>query len=271
MATLEIEIKDDGTVGTLPEPLQKLMDARFNEAFGKGAEKAAKEAKAQIEDAVKKAREEERAAKGGNDPAATEKAKALEVEISKLREEEAKREKNFEEAQRLRDERYAKELAEREKKFEDERTDVKSALEKRDARLRQNVQTDIKSEAVRAGARSESIDEVCELLERYVGLDDDLLPVVKADAFRARFTESKLGEDGKPVSIEGLVEEYLSIKTHHRAAPQGRGGGAPGGRSLQGGPKSKTTELDGRLEAVKADPTMANVDNFVEEMLRAAR
>ena len=43
MAVLEVPLNEDGTIGTLPEPLQKLIDARYSEAFGKGAAKAAAE------------------------------------------------------------------------------------------------------------------------------------------------------------------------------------------------------------------------------------
>lgn len=269
MAVVEIEVKEDGSFGTLPEPVQKFLDAKYNEAFGKGAEKAAKDAQKQIEEAVRKARDE--AKRDGADPAAIEKAKNLESELSKLREEEAKREKNFEEAQRLRDERYAKDLAEREAAAAERDAAAQAAIEKREARIRSSVTTDIKAETVKAGAREGSVDEVSELLAKYVDLDEDFAPVVKAELFRQKFAESKLGEDGKAVSIEGLVAEYLALKPHHKAAPAGRGGNARNGHSLSGTPPSKTSELDARLEDVKTNPTMANVENYIEKMLETAR
>lgn len=269
MATLEIELNDDGSVGTLPPELQKFMDAKINQAFGKGAEKAAKEAQAQVEDAVKRAREEER--RSGGDPAAVEKVKNLETELSKLREEEALRTKNYEEAQRLRDERYAKDMAERDKRTAEVEAASKSEIERREARLRQNIRTDIKAEAVKAGTRDASIDEVSKLLKDFVGLNDDFDPVVNAEAFRAEFSESKLGEDGQPVSIEGLVAEYLALKPHHKNPVTGKGGGARGGYSTSGtAVTTKNGELANALQAVQDNPTIDNVADAFRRMSKTA-
>jgi hypothetical protein len=267
MPTVEIEINDNGSPAkALPESLQTWLNTKINEASGKGAEKAAKEAQAQLEAEVRKARDEERAlaSKTGGDPAATEKLKNLEVELSKLKEEEAIRAKNFEEAQRLRDERHAKELAEREKKYGEEIGLTKAEIEKRELRLRQNIGTDIKSEAIKAGARDASLSEMGKLLKDYVDLDGDLNPVVLADAFKKEFTDSKLGEDGKPVSIEGLVAEYLSLHPHHKAPVKGVGGGARGGASISGSvTKTKDAERDAALEAVAERPDIATSAAFI--------
>lgn len=259
MAKVEIEIDDaTGAIGTLPEPVQKMFDSKFKEAFGKGAEKSAKEAQAQIAAEVAKARAEVLAI--GGDPAAAEKVKNLEQELSKRQEADALRDKNFEEAQRLRDERHAKERAELEKKAQEVSELSQAEIAKRDARLRANVRTDIKAEAVKANTRDASIEEVCELLEKFVGLDDDLQPIVKADEFRKRFTESKLGEDGKAVSIEGLVAEYLAMKPHHKAPVSGKGGGARGGFSISGtgAARGKDAEFEAAMDAVAERPTIAS-------------
>lgn len=256
MAKVEIEIGDDGTIGTLPEPVQKFFTAKFNEAFGKGAEKTALEARGQIEAAAKALAEEK--AKHASDPASVEKVKSLELELSKMREAEAVREKNFEEAQKVRDERYAKELAERDKKLADEQQMTKAEIEKRDARLRANVETDIKAEAIKAGVRDASLDEVCEILAKFVGLDADFRPTVQADPFRQRFTESKLGADGKPVAIESLVAEYLALKPHHKAPVKGTGPAARGGASISGtNVKTKDSDFAAALDAAADNPSVA--------------
>lgn len=256
VAKVEIEIAEDGTIGTLPEPVQKFFTAKFNEAFGKGAEKTALEAKAQIDAATKALAEEK--AKHNSDPASVEKVKTLELELSKMREAEAIREKNFEEAQKVRDERYAKELADRDKRAAESESLTKAEIEKRDARLRANVETDIKAEAIRAGVREASLDEVCELLAKYVLLDADFRPAVQAEVFRQRFSESKLGADGKPVAIESLVAEYLALKPHHKNPVKGTGPAGRGGASINGGhaAKGKDAEFAAAIDAVSEAPTI---------------
>lgn len=262
MAILEIEVNDKGEIGTLPEAIQKFVDGKYNEAFGKGKAKAAEDAQKQIDAAVAKAREDERArlAKDGGDPAAIEKAKNLEAELSKLREDEAKREKNFEEAQRLRDERHAKALKEATDKHAAESEAAKSELVKRDTRIRELVDADIRVEAIKAGTRDASLDEVGELLSKYVLVGEDLRPSVDVAAFRKKFDGSKLGDDGKPVSLEGLVTEYLALKPHHKAPVSGKGGVARGGASLSGQPKTAAElEQASALAEVAENPSTRNV------------
>ncbi len=258
MPKLEIEVGEDGSIGTLPEQVQKLLDSKYKEAFGKGAEKAAKEAQSQIEKIEK---EHASAARVQTDPAAVEKAKNLEIELSKLKEAEAVREKNFEEAKRLAEERYAKELADRDKLRAEADTMSQAEIAKRDAKLRADVQKDIRVEASKANALPSAIDDIAELLAKYVGLSDDFEPTVNAEAFRLKFTESKLGTDGKPVSIEGLVGEYLSLKPHNRAPVRGTGGRAMGGASLTALPTGKDAEFRGALTSLETEPSIANAAN----------
>jgi hypothetical protein len=261
VAKIEIDIDDaTGEIGKLPEPVQKFLDAKYGEAFGKGAEKGEKEARQKLEVEIAKAREDERKKLGaGGDPAASEKLKNLEIELSKMKEQDAIREKNFEEAQRLREERHAKELADRDKKHADESATAKAEIDKRDARLRAAVTTDIKAEAVKAGALSSAVDDVSEILAKFVGLDADFLPVVQADEFRKRFPESKLGADDKPVTVEGLVQEYLSLKPHNKAPVKGVGGGARGGASTTGAAtKGKDAEMEAALQAVADNPSVSS-------------
>ncbi len=261
MAKVEIEIGDDGKIGTLPEPLQKFVNDKFDEAFGKGKAKAATDAQTQIATAVELARKEERekAGKVISDPAAVEKAKNLEIELSKLKEEDAVREKNFVEANRLRDERHANELKDREKALADLEAGKAAEVAKYAQRLRETVDADIRFEAARAGTRDESMDEVGELLTKFVDVDAETLrPIVNVAAFKAKFADSKLGDDGKPVAIEGLVAEYLTRKPHHKAPVKGTGGGARGGFSTTGTSKAKDPDKEAALDALASDPSLAN-------------
>lgn len=262
---LEIEIGDDGKVGTLPEPLQKFFDERFKEAYGKGATKAGEEAKAQIEAAEKKAREEERERLKAShqDPAAAEKAKNLEIELSKMKEDEALRAKNFEEAQKLRDQRHANELAERDKAVEA----AQKETDRRTIRIRELAKSEIRVEAIKAGARAESLDELEALLGSQIGLDQDLKPFVR-DAKDPE--KPRLDKDGKPVLIEGLVTLYLTERPHHKAPVKGTGGRATGGASFTGQPKTKNAEADAALEQVTNDPSIANAASFIETAVLGA-
>lgn len=233
MPKLEIEIGEDGKVGTLPEPLQKFFDTKFDEAFGKGKAKAAEEAK------------------GQGDPVTAEKLKAAELENSKLKEAEALRTKNYEEAERLRNERHANELKERDEKV----TKASAEVTRHTERIRELTRNEVRIAAVAAGARQESLDELAVLLGSRIGLDDALQAFV-TDAKDAG--KPLLDKDGKAVSIEGFVTQYLADHPHHKAAPGGRGGGAPGGRSLSvrpGAPSEKVAAFERAAEA----PTLASV------------
>lgn len=239
MPKVEIDIGDDGQIGTLPEPLQKFYDDGFKKAFGKGAAKAAEEARAQL------------AAAAHSDPVERERLKSLEMENSRLKEAEALREKNYQEAERIRNERHAAELKER----EDALAKAGTEIQRRTARVRELVAGQIREVAIRHGARDASLDELSTLLGQHIDLNDALQPVVND-----RAGQPALDKDGKPVTLEGLVIGYLADHPHHKAAPVGRGGGASGGRSLQGhgltGADADKAEV---FERVAQNPTIANV------------
>ncbi len=249
MAVLEVQIDDKGEIGALPEALQKFFDKRINEAFGKGAEKAGKESQGQLEAAVAKARDEAAAAaKAGQlTEAEREKLKNLERELSLKNEAEATKAKDYEAASKLREERFANERAEIEKKAAEERQQLADKIAKREGRIRDLIATDIKIEAQRNGAREDSLRLIGKDLNDFVGMGEDLLPVVNAAKFVKEFAQSKLGQDGKPVTIEGLVQEYLSLHPVHKAPVKGVGGRATGGFS-QSGQVAKTG-----VDAEKAD------------------
>lgn len=243
MAKVEIEIGDDGKVGTLPEPLQKLFDNQQKEAFQRGIGKAADDIKG-LEGQIK-------TLKDGNLSATDrERLKSLEADKSKLEEELATKNKDFVKAQEIRDKRHADELADRDARIAATGEQVKT----RDARIQELVAKDIALAAATAGARKESLAELQTLLGGRIGLDDRLQPFVKdaTDPGKAH-----LDKDGKPVSIEGFVTAYLADHPHHKAAPSGRGGGAAGGRSFEGRPAD--TPKGAAFERASADPSTPNL------------
>jgi hypothetical protein len=259
-----LEIRDDGVLemSTLPEEARKALQAEFDRAYGKGAAKAADEAKKQLETEIARVRDEAR--KAGADPSKDEKLKNLEGELSRVKEDQALRDKNFEEAQRLRDERHAKELAEREEKLKVGQTE----LERRTSVIRKFATSEIRVAASKHGAREESFDELELLLGRRIGLNEETLEAFVSDLTDT--TKPALGKDGKPLTIDGLVLEYLADHPHHKAAPAGRGGGATGGRSLAGHQNDKAGEWAGEVEKVAQDPSIANVTSAVAKMREAA-
>jgi hypothetical protein len=243
MPTVEVEIGDDGKIGTLPEAVQKFLDKRIGEATSSAKAAAAKDLEAKIADLKR----------GGLDAADRERLKTLEGDLSRANEEVAKAKGDAAEAERIRSERHAKELKERDDK-------VKAAhgeVDKRTKRIRELVGKDIKIAALQAGAREESLDELEQLLGPSIGLDDALQAFVQ-DANEAG--KARLDKDGKPVSIEGFVAEYLTAHPHHKSAPVGRGGRATGGRSLSGQKVSGVeAEKAAALELVSQNPSISNI------------
>jgi len=247
MPTVQVEVSDDGNVGTLPEALQKLFDAKFNEAFGKGKAKAAEEAKSQM-----------------GDPVERERLKLLEAENSRLKEAEARAKGDAVEAEKIRNQREAQERADWQAKLDAAAKDI----DRRTTRLRELTGKEIRAAAMAAGARPESLDELEVLLGGRIGLDDALQAFVRnaQDAGKPL-----LDKDGKSVSIEGFVGQYLADHPHHKAAPGGRGMGGGGGRSLAGQPLSGVAaDKAAALEEVAKQPSVANVARAFGQVGRSA-
>ena len=242
MPKVEIDIDDAGNVGTLPEPIQKLFDDRIAKKFGD-----VKSLEAQIA-ALK--------AGGTPDPVERERLKSLELENSRLKEAEAIREKRHDDARALAETRHAAALKER----DDQLVTSGAELAKRTARVREIMAAQIRLEASAAGARDESLDELQALLGPRIGLDDALQPIVLDSAGKAA-----LDKDGKPVTIEGLVTQYVADHPHHRAAAPGRGGRAPGGRSLHG---PALTGIDAEKAAIQAE---LEKNPSIDNLARSAR
>jgi hypothetical protein len=188
--TLAVPLNPDGTIGTLPDPLQKLVDARIREATQRAKAKTP-------------------------DPVELERLKTLEAENEQFRIKDAEAGKRYEEA-----------IAIRETREQAERARLQTELDRRTERLTRAARTEIKAEALRLGAREESLDELVELLGTRVTLNDDLDVVVK-------------GAD----SIAAMVAGYLDTKPHHRKAAGGQSMGTTGGVMTQTGGVASTNKV----------------------------
>jgi hypothetical protein len=193
--TLAVPLNADGSIGTLPDPLQKFVDSRIRQATQR--------AKAP-------------------DPVDSERLKTLEGELEQYRIKDAEAGKRYAEAIQIRDEREAK-----------ERERLQAELTRRTDRLTQAARTEVKAEALRLGARDESLDELVALLGTRISLNDDLEVVV----------------DGAD-SIAALVAGYLDTKPHHRKAGGGQAMGAQGGAVTQTG--AVGTPVDAAVAAIHA-------------------
>ena len=236
MAEITVELDDKGNIGKLPEPLQKFLDTKINEAFGKGAKKVEDELKPKLRSEV----DEER-------------LKALAEENSRFKEEEAKRKGEHEEAKKIAEDRHAAALKDREDKLAATQTEIA----RRDTRLRSMLGSEIRAAAAAAGARDESLPELVKLLGADLDLDGSTLePFVKgADG------KPKTDKDGKPVSIEGFVTQYLADNVHHLKRAGGKSGGAQGGLTMRG------TVTGGEAAEAQAElhknPTVSNLTRSI--------
>ena len=143
--TLSVPLNEDGSIGTLPEPLQKLIDKRISEAVQRVKAKADPPA----------------------DPVERERLRQVEAELTAHKIAEAEREKRYEEAIKMRETEFTKTL-------ETERAE----RTRREQKLRDALKAEIRAAAVEAGARTESLPELGVLLSPRLGLNDALDPIV---------------------------------------------------------------------------------------------
>lgn len=195
-----VPLDPEGNVGTLPEPLQKFLDAKIADALKRGQQKALASVKLP-------------------DPVEQEQARQEREELAALRMEKAEREKRYEDALKLRDEAHTKSL-------EQERAE----RARYEQRLRDSLGAEVRAAAAQAGAREESLPELVKLIGADLGLDDDLNPVILNDDGQVLMDEAT----NAPVSVQDYVAAYLDQHPHHRVAPQ-PGGGARGGLLLRTG------------------------------------
>jgi hypothetical protein len=216
MATVEIEIGENGEIGKLPDDVQKFFDKKYKEAYQKGADKSEAALKPHLVD-----------------PKELEDLRTIKKEYEAQRIALLERDKKYEEAKGEIERRHATDI-------ETER----KAHGKTKNKIRELTGKSIRAAAVEAGARSESLDELERLIGADVDFDDTLEPFIK-DAEGKPLAD----KDGKPVTLEGYVKDYLDRKPHHKAGTHARGGKAPGGAHLKG----STTPQPGSREAARAN------------------
>lgn len=242
---IEVDIDEKGEfIGTVPAELdailKKLEAAAHGAGFGKGSQKAAEEAKKQIEDAIKT----ERIKLEANMP--VERAKWTEIdEQNKLLK--SQLETTLQESRKA--------LTSREEAHAVEITKRMEALKKRDAKITDLVNGQLRALAAQAGARDESLDELAIILRHRIGFDDDMEPYVKAEDGSPARTAA-----GNPLTMDVFVKTYLDNHPHHRKAAQGRGGDARRGASLSpaGGAPATVEAAKQRFESGDRSPSAIN-------------
>lgn len=246
MPVLEVEVGDDGAIKTLPEPLQKFFDKRIDEAYRKGADKT------------------ERALSPLTvDPVEMERLRQRDKLLADVELKEAERTKEYEKARKLHEEAAEKAKADAVKA---EKANTAKAIEK----VRAAVTKSIRSAALAHGARAESLDELERLLAADIDLDDELNEyVVDAKDRKA----PRVGADGQPVSIEGLVADYLKTHPHHVKAEATKSSGARGGATLAGKPPIAAgggTARERALARMADEPSTRNVDALMSTLGQSA-
>jgi hypothetical protein len=239
MAEITVEVDDKGNIGKLPDELQRFLDKQINESYKRGAAKVEADLTPKL-----------------MDPAKAERMKTLEDENNRFKEEQARANKNYEEADRLKDERFTKQLGEKDTLL----TSKDQEIARRQDRLRGMLGSEIKAHAIAAGARAESLPELVKLLGADVDLDADLNAFVKgADGKPAA------GKDGKPITVEGLVTQYLAEHPHHVGSRRGQNGGARGGATFAG----VKAGGDDPIAEAEENPTSRNIVRAMAAVGRA--
>lgn len=254
MPKLEVELDEHGEfVGTVPGELSAVIDriktSAHGEGFGKGAQKAAEEAKAQIASAIAA----EKAKWEATIP--TERAKWSEIEELN---------KHLKSQIDATTQQARKTVTEREEAHAQEITRRMDRESKRDARIKDLVNQSLKALAKASGARDESLPELEVILQHRIGYTDDMEPFVKAEDGTPAKTAA-----GNPIAIDAFVRQYLDNHPHHRKPPAGKPGGVTGGASFHGGGTTVTPEL-ARARIDSGDRSAGAVDDLFKATRRRA-
>src|SRR4029077_20047477 len=233
MATITFETDDKGDlVGETPAELTSLfkrIEADGHKVgYGKGVEQAAKDAKKQIEDTI----EFEKKRLAAMEPLEKERVSRIESENTTLSSRLAEMSKEADRTLKSREEAHAREIVQRTEQ-----------IQRREARIRDLTSAQVRGEAVHAGARDESLDELAIIIGNQLGYDDDMMPFIKGP------DGSPLMAAGKRVTLEQHVKQYLDNHAHHRKASTGRGGDARGGASLRSNLSAGFDKAKERLES----------------------
>lgn len=221
MPKFEIELDDKGEfLGQLPTEfdavLQKLRSVSHGEGYGKGSQKAAEEAKKQIDDAVRV----EKMKLEASMPLERMKWQEIDDLNKSLK---TQLETTMQESR--------KNLTAREEAHAVELTKRMDSEKKRNEKIRGLVNANLRALSAQAGARDESLGELEVILQHRIGYDDDMEPFVRAEDGSPAKTAA-----GNPLPLDVFVKQYLENHPHHRRPASGRGGDARRGASLSGTP-----------------------------------
>ena len=242
MGKIELELDDKGElVGKAPAEIDALFKRTETAGYGNGLKKGREDALTEAQKAAEERIAAERAKWEKDNP--VQRVKELEEENLRFRESEATLAKRYGDTARQREELHAKEIA-----------DKAEAVAKRDTQLQKALKATIRGAAMAAGARDESLSELESLLVSRVQRDADLEPVVVGDDGKPVTVQ------GKPITVEAFVKQYLDQHRHHQKPAGGKGGGASGGASLQGHGGAAVSEeaARARIEAGDRSPGAIN-------------
>ncbi|MGE0451781.1 MAG: hypothetical protein AB7Q29_19565 [Vicinamibacterales bacterium] len=243
MPQFTIEIDDKGDfVGQLPTEidaiLKRIETTAHGKGFGAGSAKAAEEAKKQIEDTVRAKVAEFEA----RQPLERERYENIEKENTSLKTQVTDIRTAHDRTLRAREEQHAEELNRR-----------VEALRKRDTRIADLVNGQIRSMAIAAGCREESIEHVALIIGHQIGFTDDMEPFIKAA------DGSPLQHHGKAVTIESHVRSFMDSYPNFRKPTQpkpGQGGRAASFQAGAGG--ASADEARQRVESGDRSPAAIN-------------
>lgn len=250
----EVDIDDKGEfVGTVPAELTSILDklrsASHGEGYGKGAQKAAEEAKQQIADAIKAEKlrlEAQMPLEKAKWDEIDQHNKVLKTQLETTVAESRKRMTEREEAHAL------------------ELTTRMDALAKRNEKIKALVNANLRALAAQAGARDESLSELEVILQHRVGYDDHMEPFVIAEDGKGPAKTAA----GNPLGLDVFVKQYLDNHAHHRKPAPGRGGDARGGASLRTAGGGGGGSLTGARERVESGDRSLDAIN---ELFHASR
>lgn len=248
---LDIEIDDKGEiVGDPPEGLKaifaRIENTAHGQGFGKGAAKAAEEAKAQILAAVAA----EKAKLDAMAPLEREKFARESEENKTLKAQMLEGARETDRQQKAREEVHATQLLER-----------AEALKKRNVKIQALVTAQLKALAAQNGARDESLPELEVILGHRIKFDDEMEPYVVTEDGSGPATHQ-----GKPLTLDLFVKQYLDNHPHHRKPVAGQGGGARGGASLR-----TTTGSPASLEQAKQSFAETRSPESINAIFEAGR
>lgn len=252
MATFQVELDDKGEIaGQLPAELDAILKrieiTAHGTGFRSGQGKAAEDAKKQIEDAIKA----ERAKIEASLPLEREKYASIEKDNETLKTQLTDTMRESSKTLRQREEAHAEEItkrAETQKKFE--------------ARIHALTIDQVRTEAMRAGARDESLPELAAILGASIRFNDEMEPVI------VNQDGSPAAVHGKPMDLSTFVKTYIDAHPWHRKPTTGTGGNARGGASFHNGATGPQVSAQAARERVESGDRSSTAVNAVFEASR---